>query len=188
MQVSHTVDEQMQIQMQAQERWIPAPSQLELELRCRILEIDSRLEIERCEAYRRMMFAMVAAGYPQAGQLLPLPGAALAPQQQELMPPVPHSSSSMAQAAEDPVPHGTVAARAAYQQEHHPVLPSPSTPSGSSLRLSDGPSRRGSGRGRGRGRDRGRGVRAGADATLIQRRLVCNLCSFVSASCLLCSL
>ena len=151
-----------------QDRWVPAPSQLELELRCclGIMEIDRRVELQRSEEYRRMMLAMVGAGGRYPGQLLSAPRPV--PEREGVMMPVPMpvggSSSSppspsvvRGHPAALPVPHGAIAQAVPVTWERDLALPSSSVPSSSSSQLSDGSSRR-----RPRGRGRGRGGRGRA--------------------------
>jgi hypothetical protein len=157
---------------------VPVPSQLELELRCRMMEIDRRIEIQRSDEYRRMMFAMVGGGSGHCpGQLLPVP----VPEQEIRPVPGPmvvwgsSSSPSMvrghpAALPDLPDPHGAVAQAGPATCL---ALPSSLVPSSSSSQLSDGSSssRRGHGRGRG---DRGRAGHAGSST---RRHLVCILSS-----------
>jgi len=177
---------------QMQGRWVTFPSQLELELRCRIgmMEIDRRIEMQRSDEYRRMMLAMVGrgGGYPQAGQLLSAPRPPVP--EREIMPvPVLGSSSSPSELvaraghpAALPVPYGAVAQAgpASATWERYLALPSSFVPS----QLSDGScfSRRGCGRGR-----RGGPGRAGAVASSTRFHLV-RILSSGSLSCLLCPL
>jgi hypothetical protein len=175
MQASHTVDEQLQ--MQVQNHWFPVPSQLELELRYQLLDIDRRLEIQRCEAYRAMVFTIVAGRHPS--QLLPVP----LPQRELIPIPVGYSSSSSAPSVAQATvavadPHGAVAAPAACQWERRPALPSPVAPSNSSSQFPDGSSGRDRGRVRGGRGGQDRGGRAGAVSSMARRHLVYSLFSF----------
>jgi hypothetical protein len=163
--------------MQPQEHQVPSrPSQLELELQCRLLEIDTRIEISRCEEYRRLMLAMAAGGHP--GQLLPpVPDPAPRP---ELMP-VPvggFSSESMTPGTAIPGPLGAVVATAARCTQA--VSPNLLAPSSSSSQLSYGSSESGRGRGHGRsGRVRGGCADTVASASPVRRRLLIVLILFL---------
>lgn len=175
---------------QMQERWVPVPSRLELELRCRIgmMEIDRGIEVQRGDEYRRMMLAMVGAGggysASSSGQLLPAPRPAPAPvpvpvPEREIMPvpalgPSSSSSSSpselvpSAPAALTAVPygHGAVAQAGPASSatwERYWALSRSFVPSSSTSQLSDASGSCSSRRGRGRGRGRGGRGRGGPD-------------------------
>jgi hypothetical protein len=181
---------------QMQERWVPFPSQLELELRCRIgmMEIDRRIEVQRGDEYRRLLLAMVGGGggYPQAGQLLlPLPGPSPRPapaSEREIMP-VPSPSALVPRAGHPaalPVPYGAVAqaGSASATWERYWASRSSFVPSSASSRLSDDSCSSRRGRGRGRGGREGPGRRAGAVASGSSTRrlqLVCVLLTVSSA-------
>jgi hypothetical protein len=156
----------------------------QLELRCRMLEIDNRVEVFRCEEYRKLVMASLGGGVDPFAEPLRLGMPALLPvpvepergapeRESMVLAPVGGSESSVrpsvAQPAallQVPVPPVAVApattpARAARRRT---VLPSSVPPSPESSRLVGAA-------GRGRGRGRGRGASAGPVSLRTQRRL-----------------
>jgi hypothetical protein len=157
-------------QEQVQERWAPSRSYSSLALRCAMLEIEMRLEKQRCEEYRRILLAMNAGGHHHGQQL---PGSVPDSEREPVIPlPVGGSSSasgsSVAPTTTIPVLRGITAVPDAGQR--HSELPSSLPPSSPSSRLSDGSSRRSNGPTRG---GRCRGDLAGAVASSTRYRLVC---------------
>jgi hypothetical protein len=171
MQAPGAVNEQEQVQ----ERWAPSRSYSSLELRCAMLEMDMRLEKQRCEEYRRILLALLAmnAGGHHHGQQLP---ASVPDSERVPVMPLPAGGSSSASGSSVvptttiPVPRGATVVPDAGQR--HSELPNSFPPLGSSSRLSDGSSRRSIGPTRG---GRCRGDLAGAVASSTRYRLVCIL-------------
>ena len=158
----------------------------QLELRCRMLEIDNRAEVFRCEEYRKLMMESLGGGVHPVAEPLRLGMPALLPVpvepergalERELMVPAPVGGSessvrpSVAQPAallQVPVPPVAVAPAAtpARAARRRTVLPSSVPPSPELSRLVGA-----AGRGRGRGRGRGGGASAGPVSLRTQRRL-----------------